>query len=104
MRGVLLLALVGCSEPPICDDAPPTTWDNFGAGFVTENCQSCHASTSIDRNGAPETVTFDSEDDLWANSPDVLDVTTGDLPRMPPQGGVSDSERERLEVLLQCSQ
>lgn len=104
MTALFLLALIGCADPDICEDAPPTTWDNFGAGFVTENCQSCHASTSTDRNNAPVDVTFDSEDDLWEHSVDVLDVATGDRPRMPPQGGVSDAERERLAILLQCSQ
>lgn len=104
MRAAILLVLVGCAEPVICDDAPPTTWDNFGAGFITENCQSCHASTSSNRYDAPVDVLFDGEDDLWEHSADILNVATGDRPIMPPRGGVSEADRERLEILLQCSQ
>lgn len=99
----LLLLLVGCAAPDICEEAPTVTWDNFAAGFVSENCQSCHASTSTDRNYAPENVTFDTEEELWAHAPDVLGVATGENPFMPPQGGVSEDDRYQLEVMLSCT-
>ena len=31
---------------PFCVDQPVVTWANFGAGFVLEACQGCHASTT----------------------------------------------------------
>ncbi len=75
MRGLTLLALVcGCSggEPAVddCADAPVTSWDNVAAGFLTQNCQGCHASTAPDRHDAPADVTFDTEEDAlrWADA------------------------------------
>ena len=88
----LLLALAGCAEPDAggdsadpagadaCADAPVTTWDNFGAGFVTENCQACHASTAPDRHDAPPDVTFDTEDDALRWGDRILARVTGDDP------------------------
>lgn len=109
MRAALLaIGLAGCDGvatdglPSSCEGAPVTTWDNFGAGFLTENCQPCHASTSSDRQGAPENVVFDTEEDVWAVAPAILEMATGEEPLMPPRGGVSDDDRYRLEVWLTC--
>lgn len=106
MRSLALL-LVGCggdeaSTDPACADAPITTYDNFGAGFLTESCLACHASTAPDRHGAPEDVVFDTEEQVWALSDRILAVATGDDPTMPPEGGVTDEDRARLEVWLRC--
>lgn len=111
----LLLALGACGDKPRaddtaadsgapawCDDAPLLTWANFGEGFVVENCQACHASTAIDRNGAPEDIVFDDRDATLALSDRILARAAGDAPSMPPQGGVTDEERERLEIWLTC--
>lgn len=87
----------------ICKDAPTVTWENFGEGFIKEACQPCHATTAIDRHDAPPTVFFDTEDDVWRWAPQVVDVTTGEAPTMPPQGGVSDEDRYLLEVWLTCA-
>jgi uncharacterized membrane protein len=88
--------------PETCNGAPVTTWDNFGAGFVTENCQACHASTAADRQGAPEGVVFDTEEDVWRAAPAILTMATGEEPLMPPRGGVPEDDRYRLEVWLTC--
>ncbi len=90
------------SVDPFCDGVPLLTWGNFGSGFVTENCQGCHASTSVNRHDAPEEVTFDTASQVWARAEDVLEQTTGDDPAMPPQGGVEDADRTRLEWWLRC--
>ena len=90
------------AEPAVCEDAPTVTWDNFGAGFVIEACQPCHASATPDRHEAPVTVVFDTEDDAWLWAPQILDIATGEAPTMPPQGGVSDEDRYLLEVWLSC--
>lgn len=89
-------------EPPICDEAPITTWDNFGAGFVTQHCQACHASTSLHRHGAPAEVTFDDEEQVWTWADRILVRSAGDDADMPPQGGVHADDRYRLEVWLTC--
>ncbi len=85
-----------------CASAPVLTWANFGDGFVTENCQSCHASTTPDRRGAPPTVTFDTYEDTMAHRDRVLARSAGDAPTMPPQGGVDPAEREKLSIWLTC--
>ncbi len=117
MRPALLLAaLAACGAdkgeagvdsgdtgtPAWCDDAPVLTWANFGEGFVTESCQSCHASTTLDRRGAPADVVFDDRETTLALGDRVLARATGDRPTMPPQGGVTDDDRERLAIWLTC--
>ena len=88
----------------LCDEAPVVTWANFGQGFITENCQGCHASTAIDRYGAPESVTFDDLEEVWAQSDRILARSTGDSPTMPPAGGVSEDDRTRLVWWLECAE
>ena len=106
MRAALVAALlVGCAQPEVtalCLEAPVVTWDNFAAGFVAESCQSCHASTSEDRNGAPSDVVFDTEEETLAFADRILARSTGDDPDMPPQGGVVDADRYYIEVWLSC--
>ena len=119
-RLLLLVALAGCGDKDpaaadtdtgtpgtsadtgLCADAPVLTWANFGDGFVTEHCQACHASTSPDRRGAPEDVTFDTLDQTLAWRDRVLARSAGDDPTMPPQGGVDPVEREKVEIWLTC--
>lgn len=118
IRAVWLLVLVGCTPDPvdpadtgedpaftgpaICEDAPVTTWDNFGAGFLTQHCLACHASTAPDRHDAPDDVTFDTEEEAWTWSERIVARAAGEAPTMPPQGGVSADDRYLLEVWLTC--
>lgn len=88
--------------PAICVDAPVTTYANFGRGFLTQHCEVCHAATTNDRHDAPETVTFDTEEEAWAQADRILARAAGDAPTMPPQGGVTDDDRYLLEVWLSC--
>jgi len=107
----LWLWLVGCGSTPVderivedtgpCGQAPVLTWDNFGRGFVIENCQACHASTAPERQGAPEGVVFDTEEDAWRWSERILVRAARDAD-MPPQGGVDADDRRRLELWLGC--
>lgn len=92
------------SEPEFCDGQPVVTWANFGQGFTLENCQGCHASTATNRYGAPELVTFDTVDEAWSWSSQILSTATGDEPSMPPSGGVFDDDRLLLEVWLRCAE
>lgn len=100
----MLLALAACGDPEVdpCVEAPVVTWETFGQGFVTERCQSCHATTAPERPGVPHGVHFDTEAQVRANAARVLQVATGDSPSMPPQGGVEAEDRERLRIWLTC--
>ncbi len=104
-----LLALAGCSQDAatndrvFCEDAPVVTWDNFGAGFVVENCRSCHHPEATDRQDAPEGVDFVTEDDVFAYQDAVLARAAGPEPTMPPGGGTDGDDRYQLEVWLRCS-
>ena len=108
MRVALLSLLTGCaaaadSAAP-CADAPLLTYDNFGRGFLTQNCQPCHSAETTDRHGADPSVTFDSYDDVRAEWDAIARVATGDDPAMPPSGGVPDTEREKLSLWLSCGE
>ena len=86
-----------------CDGQPMVNWDNFGRGFFRESCQGCHSSVAVDRYGAPEYINYDGPEDIWANTEWVLRVAGGDEPTMPPQGGTTVEDRQRLEVWLLCA-
>jgi uncharacterized membrane protein len=109
MRVALLSLLIGCAttaadsaEP--CADAPLVTYDNFGRGFLTQNCQPCHSAETSDRHGADPSVTFDSYDDVVTEWDAIARVATGADPVMPPSGGVPDDEREKLSIWLTCGE
>ncbi|MCB9741131.1 MAG: hypothetical protein H6740_00700 [Alphaproteobacteria bacterium] len=112
-RAALVCAALasGCGEKDtelvdsgLCASAPVTTWNNFGEGFLTQECQSCHGSerTGAERNGAPDMIFFDTEADALAQAQVILNAATGEDARMPPMGGVEDDDRYRLEVWLTC--
>lgn len=106
----LLLACAGTdepgetAEPALCVDAPIVTYETFGAGFMQENCQSCHASTSPDRQNAPEFVVFDTVDQVWALHERILQIAVPDSPSMPPLGGTTAEDRAKLEIWLTCAE
>jgi hypothetical protein len=87
-----------------CEGVPVLTWNNWGAGFMIENCQGCHASTVTGerRQHAPTDIVFDTPALVWEWSTAILDVATGEDAVMPPQGGVSEIDRARLGWWLQC--
>lgn len=108
---IVLLLACGTSGTPAdsaadsadaCADAPALTWESFGQGFLTQQCQTCHASTAPDRHGAPADVHFDTVDDAWHFSAAILGTAAGDTPTMPPEGGPSADDRQRLEWWLRC--
>jgi len=123
---LLLVVLVGCSdgskspahhrdtasahpddtiEPPPswCDTAIEVTYENWGRGFLSTHCQGCHASTAPDRYSAPETVTFDNEDEViqWASRVLARVIDDG---TMPPAGGVNEDEKVLLSSWLECAE
>ena len=108
MRVALLSLLTGCAtaadSAETCADAPVLTYDNFGRGFLTQNCQPCHSAETMDRHGADPSVTFDSYDDVVAEWDAIARVATGADPVMPPSGGVLDEDREKLSIWLTCGE
>lgn len=106
---LLMLACAGTEEEKdsnvaTCNDTPIVTYDNFGRGFVTESCQGCHASTAPDRHGAPEAVTFDNVEEVWRWDERILARAASAEPDMPPQGGVVEDDRIRLQWWLLCAE
>lgn len=109
---VVLALATSCEEAPSgtdtgsavrCDPAEPRqSWETFGQGFVTSQCQGCHASSAPDRFGAPEAVVFDTEGDVIALSGRILARATGPEADMPPAGGPTEDDRIRLERWLRC--
>jgi mono/diheme cytochrome c family protein len=86
-----------------CAGVPLVTYNSFGEGFMTENCQGCHASTAADRYGAPESVTFDTVEEVWTWRDRILARSAGEDATMPPAGGVSKDDRTKLEWWLLCA-
>ena len=88
---------------PACEDAPALRYNNFGHGFLIENCNGCHAATATERYGAPEDVHFDDVDEAWLWSAQILLAVTGEEATMPPEGGVSEDDKQRLIWWLECA-
>ena len=109
MRVLWALCLVGCAagEPnsdtglALCDEPPVLTWENFGHGLMVERCQSCHSSSSVRRNGAPETVSFDTHDETLEHADRILQRVVIDQ-TMPPQGGIDAEDLQRVRIWLEC--
>jgi uncharacterized membrane protein len=106
---ILALALAsGCGEEtaPLEADCGPEvpieSWATFGRPFLTTHCQGCHASTSTERYDAPPDVVFDTHEDASSWKDRILARAGGDSPTMPPQGGTSVEDRERLQRWVTC--
>jgi hypothetical protein len=87
---------------PGCAGEPVVTWANFGQGFLREQCQACHASTVVNRGDAPADVIFDTEADAVRLAARIEARALGEPPSMPPEGGVSDTDRALLDLWLRC--
>jgi len=107
---ILLATLLACAGDPAdsvrdsgpCADAPLVTWETFGQGFLVENCQACHAQGVTDRAGAPQEVSFGTEEEALRWKDRILARAAGESPTMPPMGGTTADDRWRLEVWLTC--
>lgn len=107
---VLAAGLVSCgggddTASDVCAERdPPLTYDNFGKGFIAKHCVGCHSSlvAGNQRKGAPPGVDLDTYYGVvtWAYRVEARSL--GDNPGMPPGGGPSEEERERLEEWLTC--
>ena len=88
----------------LCDQGLIVTYETFGKAFLLENCNSCHASTSTARYGAPEEVHFDTIDEAWQFAGRILARAGAEPPDMPPMGGTTDDDRALLRTWLTCAE
>jgi hypothetical protein len=87
----------GCGE-----DVPILTWEGFGQGFMVTYCQGCHASSAPDRHDAPPNVVFDTEADVALWKERILATAGTEPATMPPAGGPTPEDREKLAAWLGC--
>lgn len=82
--------------------ATPPTWENFGDAFLRNWCKGCHSPhlQGEARFGAPEGVDLFSLEELRQWEARVRARATGKAPTMPPAGGPSQEERDRLAQWL----
>jgi len=86
-----------------CEQAPIVNYENFGQAFLTHNCQSCHASTTENRYGAPENVIFDTKENVSDWHTRIYETTIGKQLSMPPAGTLNDEDQVMLYWWLVCN-
>ena len=98
--------LFGCSSSQEdsaleCDSESTPIYSDWVEGFLSSKCQSCHASTSANRYGAPEDIYFDTEEAAlyWLED---IERTVIQTPSMPPSAGVRDEELLLLQQWIDC--
>lgn len=104
----LLVFLVACDPAPLTLDettctGTTLTYDNFGAAFLDQYCNGCHAASTGDRHGAPDSFRFDTLDEVHARAARIFVRAAGPNTSMPP-GPVDppSDERDRLAEWLSC--
>ena len=97
---MIMLWILGCGVPDVAEECSPLYYENFGAGFITENCQGCHAREAIDREGAPADIYFDDVSDIFMHK-DIIVYELQEL-SMPPAGGIVEEERDAAIEWLSC--
>ena len=86
-------ALAGCGTAVSCPSSPGTvTWATVQPIF-TGNCMSCHSGS-----GAARGISFASEASAAANAQLAVDAMSSG--RMPPGGGVSDSDVCKVQAWI----
>ncbi len=102
---LVLLTLLACGQPAADSaacDSQVDGWANFGEGFIRQECQVCHASTAVDRHGAPSDVHFDTEAEVRRHAARILARAAAEPPTMPPTGATRPEDRARLRRWLAC--
>ncbi|MBX2799348.1 MAG: hypothetical protein KTR31_16855 [Myxococcales bacterium] len=100
--GLLALSCGGSGAPEACPD--DLTWETFGDAYMTSWCTSCHHPALQDtlRGGAPAGMNFDTYDEVAALEVLIRSSATGEQARMPPGGGPTAAQRDRLLQWLDC--
>lgn len=104
-----ILAAMGCGPArtlasfPCPDGGTSLTYEGFGRGFMTRYCQSCHASDSRAREGAPASYAFDDLASVTKWRERIFERSAAENDTMPP--GPDDpplAERMKLAEWLSC--
>src|SRR5262249_43171563 len=100
----LLGALSSCAYETIdqhpCPPGGTTlTYANFGQRFMNEWCQSCHASTSVNRQGAPGEFIFDTVQQVQLHRDRIFVRAAASNDSMPP--GPNDPPRQQRDQLAE---
>lgn len=87
-----------------CPKGTYLTYDNFGAGFLSTYCLSCHSAKVPEgkRGGAPITANFDTALDASRYRALMLSKTQGAKPSMPPGQVLKTKEKEAFAEWLKC--
>ncbi|MSP55356.1 MAG: hypothetical protein EXR69_07115 [Myxococcales bacterium] len=109
MITAILITVLGCAGEP-ADTGPACevdaggghpTWSNFGEAFFITYCDACHAAESPNRFGAPDEMTFDTEDEVRSQTPSIR-YTVIDAESMPLGGGLPPEDLTQLDNYLNC--
>lgn len=101
--------LTGCNAPTSIEEHPcppggtTLTYESFGKAFIDRECQSCHASRSLDRRGAPAEHFFDTREDVARQADRIFIRSAANNTSMPP--GPNDpaaEDRAKLADWLAC--
>ena len=102
---MVLLALIGCEEntQKMCEESP-WTYENTGEIFMLNWCTSCHHSelTGDSRGGATDGVNLNGFENVAAFLDRIDAVALSDSPTMPPSGGPTEAELDRMREWLTC--
>lgn len=106
---VLAAWVLGCDAPTTIQEHPcppggtTLTYQNFGKGFIDAQCQSCHASRSLERRGAPAEHFFDTREDVARQAERIFVRSAANNTSMPPgPDDPSGEERAKLADWLAC--
>ncbi len=100
---------IACNGPTSIDEHPcppggtTLTYENFGKSFIDTHCQSCHASRSHDRVGAPAEYFFDTREDVVRHRERIFVRAAASNDSMPPgPNDPNDGDRAKLADWLAC--
>ena len=86
-------------------DSIEWNWTNVGQPFMMTWCTSCHHSelATANRQGAPTAYNFDTYSETVSHGTNVMSRVIDQTPSpMPPAGGPTDAELQRLYEWLEC--
>lgn len=104
MRARLFVLAACAAEPLELADMPCTTttltYDNFGARFLDEHCNTCHTTSKA---GAPSGYKFDTRAQVQQHAARIFIRAAGPNTTMPPgPDDPPESERDQLAEWLAC--
>jgi len=107
VMGIAFTTIAGCAidsdairiEEFECPQDSDLSYGNFGAAFVDEHCQECHASLAENRHGAPRTFTFDTVEQVRNRRSRMFVRAATSNDSMPP--GPDDPPLEARELFAE---